>query len=213
MSWMRFLHRKRSDSELQDEIEAFLTEETADNEARGMSPDEARRQARLKFGNAQKVRESLWIQNTPQRLAGIARDVQYAFRTLSRTPGFSIIAIVVMALCLGAATSLFTVVRSVLLRPLPFRDPAQLVMVCEHFRGGELSYHPVAPADFYDWRSKTHGFEDMAIMRPAGSASGTGPGVYGGGRSARQRRHDAHLEPVRAAVCRRREDCGRADSP
>jgi len=165
MSWMRFLHRKRSDSELQDEIDTFLTEETADNEARGMSPDEARRQARLKFGNAQKVRESLWVQNTPQQLAGIARDVRYAFRTLSRTPGFSIIAIAVMALCLGAATSLFTLVRSVLLRPLPFRDAARLVMVYEHFRGGELSYHPVAPADFYDWRSKTHGFEDMAVWR------------------------------------------------
>ena len=137
MSWMRFLHRKRSDSELQDEIEAFLTEETADNEARGMSTDEARRQARLKFGNPQKVRESLWIQNTPQRLTGTARDVKYAFRTLSRTPGFSIIAIVVLALCIGAATSLFTIVRSVLLRPLPFHDPARLVMVYEHFRGGD----------------------------------------------------------------------------
>lgn len=57
MSWMRFLHRKRSDSELQDEIEAFLTEETADNEARGLTPDEARRQARLKFGNPQKLRD------------------------------------------------------------------------------------------------------------------------------------------------------------
>ncbi len=168
MSWMRFLHRKRSDSELQDEIEAFLTEEAADNEARGLTPDEARRQARLKFGNPQKVRESLWVQNTPQRLAGIARDVKYAFRTLSRTPGFTIIAIAVMALCIGAATSLFTVMRSALLRPLPFRDPARLMMVYEHFRGGELSYHPVAPADFYDWRSKTHGFEDMAIMRYAG---------------------------------------------
>jgi putative ABC transport system permease protein len=168
MSWMRFLRRKRSDSELQDEIEAFLTEETAGNEARGLTPDEARRQARLKFGNPQKVRESLWMQNTPQPLAGIARDIKYAFRTLSRTPGFTIIAVAVMALCIGAATSLFTVVRSVLLRPLPFRDPARLVMVYEHFREGELSYHPVAPADFYDWRSKTHSFEDMAIMRPAG---------------------------------------------
>lgn len=59
MSWKRFLHRKRSDSELQDEIEAFLAEETADNEAHGMSPDEARRQARLKFGNVQRVRQSL----------------------------------------------------------------------------------------------------------------------------------------------------------
>jgi putative ABC transport system permease protein len=168
MSWKRFLHRKRSDAELQYEIDTFLAEETADNEARGMSRDEAMRQARLKFGNQQKVRESLWEQNTPQRLAGIARDLKYAFRTLSRTPAFSIIAIVVMALCLGAATSLFTVVRSVLLRPLPFRDPARLVMVYEHFRGGELSYHPVAPADFYDWRSKTHGFEDMAVWRSAG---------------------------------------------
>ena len=173
MSWMRFLHRKRSDSELQDEIEAFLTEETVDNEARGMSPGEARRQARLKFGNAQKVRESLWMQNTPQPLTGIARDVKYAFRMLRRTPGFTIIAVAVMALCIGAATSLFTIVRSVLLRPLPFKDPASLVMVYEHFRGAlgngpEFNYNPVAPADFYDWRSKTNGFEDMAIMRYAG---------------------------------------------
>ena len=173
MSWLRFLHRKRSDAELKDEIAAFLAEETADNEARGMSPDEAGRQARLKFGNAQKVRESLWAQNSPQPLTRIAHDVKYAFRTLSRTPGFSIIAILIMVLCIGAATSLFTVVRSVVLRPLPFRDPQQLVMLYEFHRGAEAGtqdsqYRPVAPGDFYDWREKTSGFEDMAIMRYAG---------------------------------------------
>jgi predicted permease len=174
MSWLRFLRRKRSDAELQSEIEAFLTEETADNEARGMSPEEARRQARVKLGNPQKVRESLWMQNSTPLLANLGHDVKYAVRTLSRTPGFSIIAVGVMALCIGAATSLFTIVRSVLLRPLPFRDPDRLVIVHEHFRGawanspGEFSYNPVAPADFYDWRSKTSGFEDMAIMRYAG---------------------------------------------
>jgi putative ABC transport system permease protein len=137
-----------------------------------MSREEAQRRARLKFGNAQQVRESLWTQNSPQLLSNAARDVKYAFRTLSRTPGFSMIAIAVMALCLGAATSLFTVVRSVLLRPLPFRDPDQLVMVYEHHRAAgenpDSRYTPVAAADFYDWRSMTHGFEDMAIMRPAG---------------------------------------------
>jgi predicted permease len=174
MSWLRFLRRKRSDAELQSEIEAFLTEETADNEARGMSPEEARRQARVKLGNPQKVRESLWMQNSTPLLANLGHDVKYAVRTLSRTPGFSIIAVGVMALCIGAATSLFTIVRSVLLRPLPFRDPDRLVIVHEHFRGawanspGEFSYNPVAPADFYDWRSKTSGFEDMGIMRYAG---------------------------------------------
>jgi putative ABC transport system permease protein len=139
-----------------------------------MSPDEARRLARVKLGNRQNVRESLWTQNSPLALTHLGRDLKYALRTLSRTPGFSIIAVAVMALCIGAATSLFTIVRSVLLRPLPFRDPARLVIVHEHFRGawantpGEFSYNPVAPADFYDWRSKTHGFEDMAIMRYAG---------------------------------------------
>ena len=173
MSWLRFVRRKSSDAELQEEMDTFLAEETADNEARGMSHDEARRQARVKLGNAQKVRESLWAQNSPLALTHIGRDVKYAFRSLRRTPGFSMIAIVVMALCIGAATSLFTIVRSVLLRPLPFRDPERLVMVYEHHRGAvantsDFTYNPVAPADFYDWRSKTHGFEDMAIMRYAG---------------------------------------------
>jgi len=173
MSWLRFLHRKRSDAELQDEIEVFLDEETAVNEARGMSPDEARRQARVKLGNPLKVRESLWEQNSPMPLTNFNRDLKYAFRTLIRTPGFSIIAITVMALCVGAATSLFTIMRSVLLRPLPFQDPDRLVVLHEHFRGGwantsDYNYNPVAPADFYDWRSKTNGFEDMAIMHFAG---------------------------------------------
>jgi putative ABC transport system permease protein len=172
MSWSRFFRRRRSDVELQNEIEAFLTEETADNEARGLPPDEARRQARIKLGSAQTVRESLWAQNSPLALMNIGRDFKYAFRTLSRTPGFSIIAVAVIALCIGAATSLFTIVNSILLRPLPFRDPDRLVMVYEHHRNAaanatEFNYNPVAPADFYDWRSKTHGFEDMAIVRYA----------------------------------------------
>jgi predicted permease len=173
MSWLRLFRRKRADAELQAEIESFLTEETAHNEARGMSPGEARRKARIQLGGAQKVRESLWKQNSILPLTHVGRDLKYAFRTLSRTPGFSIIAIAIMTLCMGAATSLFTIVRSVLLRPLPFRDPERLVMVYEHRRearsnSGDFNYTLVAPADFYDWRSKTNGFEEMAIMSYAG---------------------------------------------
>ncbi len=173
MSWMRFLRRRRSDSELQAEFDAFLVDETADNVARGMAPDEARRQARLKLGNRERVRESLWAQNSPQLLGSIVRDLTYAVRTLIRTPAFSLIAVAVMALCMGAATSLFTIVRSVLLRQLPFRDPGRLVRLHEHFRSARanadgFNYNVVAPADFYDWRAKTNGFQDMAIMRYAG---------------------------------------------
>ncbi|HTF61956.1 MAG TPA: ABC transporter permease, partial [Edaphobacter sp.] len=80
------------------------------------------------------------------------------------------IAVLVMALCIGAATSLFTVVRSILLRPLPFRDPGRLVMLYEHYRDPSMNmqgfnYNPVAPADFFDWRAQTHGFADMAAWR------------------------------------------------
>jgi hypothetical protein len=99
MSWGRLFRRKRSDAELQNEIETFLTEEAADNEGRGMSPGEARRQARIKFGNTQTVRESLWAQNSLLPLTRVGCDMKYAFRTLSRTAGFSIIAVAVMALC------------------------------------------------------------------------------------------------------------------
>jgi predicted permease len=99
-------------------------------------------------------------------------DLRYSLRKLQRAPGFAGTAILVMALCIGATTSLFTVVRSILLKPLPFRDPNRLMMVYEHFRdpsinAQEFNYNPVAPADFFDWRSQTHGFEDMAIWRPA----------------------------------------------
>ena len=170
MSLSRLFHRKRSDAELQEEMASFVNEEAAENEARGMSPDEAKRQARITLGNTEKVRERLWEQNSLEPLAHAWRDVRFALRTLRRTPGFSLVAVVVVALCIGAATSLFTIARSVLLRPLPFRDPAKLVMLYEdRTKDGvppaKPGYNPVSPADFYDWRSKTHGFEDMAVER------------------------------------------------
>jgi predicted permease len=170
MSWLRFFRRTQADAELQEEIDVFLAEETAENIARGAKPEEARRRARIKLGNPRSVRETLWQQNTVSLLDTVGRDLKYATRTLARTPGFSLIAIAVMALCIGATTSLFTVVRSVLLRPLPFRDPDRLVMLYEHFRDsrsnqGGFNYNPVAPADFRDWRAQTHGFEDMAALR------------------------------------------------
>src|ERR1700744_4076244 len=117
MSWRRFFRRKRADRDLLEEIEIYIAEEAAGNRSRGMSEEEAKRQAWIKFGSPAVVRESLWRQNTIPLLDGLVRDLRYAARTLLRTPGFSLIAIGVIALCIGATTSLFTVVRSVLLRP------------------------------------------------------------------------------------------------
>src|SRR3984957_20668646 len=122
MSWRRFFTRVRNDADLQQQIEFHLQE----NLARGMNEEEARRQASLKSGKQRRIRETLWEANRLGWMEDTWRDFRYAVRTLRRSPGFALTAIVVMALGIGANTSLFTLVRSVLLRPLPFTDPDKL---------------------------------------------------------------------------------------
>ncbi len=126
MIWRKFFRRNQADAELSQEIDLFLAEEIDDNIARGVTPDEARRRARLKFGNSQQVHETLWRQNTLAVADNLSRDLRYAVRTLSRSPGFAFVAVLVMALGIGANIAMFTVVRSVLLNPLAYREPSQL---------------------------------------------------------------------------------------
>ena len=89
MSWLRFFRRSRADEELQAEIDAYLADETAENIARGVEPEEARRLARIKLGNPRTVRETLWRQNTVSFVDTLGRDLKYAARTLAWTPGYS----------------------------------------------------------------------------------------------------------------------------
>jgi predicted permease len=166
MNLRRFFQRRRSDAELQEEIGTYLEEEAAENITRGMPSGEARRQARIKLGNPQRVREELWQQNTVTMIDNLWRDLRYATRTLRQTPGFATIAILVMALGIGANVALFTVVRSVLLNPLPFPAPNQLIALyarADTGKGGSI-----AAGDFYDWQSGSHSFEQMAILRWTG---------------------------------------------
>lgn len=161
---------RNRDADLDRELRSDLDLEEEEQRDRGLSPQEARYAALRAFGNPTLIYEHTRAVWSWTMLENFLRDLRIGVRTLFRSPGFSLIAVLVMALCIGAATSLFTVVRSVLLRPLPFRDPGRLVAVYEHFRdpamnAQEFNYNSVAPADFYDWRAKTHGFEDMAALR------------------------------------------------
>ena len=159
------LFRRQSETvRLSDELQFHLDQQVKENIARGLAPDEARYAALRTFGNPTQLREearSSWSWNWLEKFL---RDLRYGVRTLTRSPGFSLTAILVMALGIGATTSLFTIVRSVLLKPLPFRDPDNLVMVYEHFRdsNGGSGFNVVSPADFNDWHQRTHGFADMA---------------------------------------------------
>jgi predicted permease len=170
MALLTLFRRQNETARLNDELQFHLEQQVAENIANGMSPEEAHSTALRRFGNPTLVRDqarSTWSWTWLERSV---RDVRYGARTLTRSPGFSLIAILVMALGIGATTSLFSIVRAVLLKPLPFRDPDKLVMVYEHFRtslGGD-GFNVVSPADFRDWRTQTHGFQDMAAWRNYG---------------------------------------------
>jgi predicted permease len=169
MFFLPLFQRKREAVRLNDELAFHLEQQIAENVSTGMAPEEARRQAILRFGNPATLNEdtrSVW---SIHWVEGLWRDLGYGVRTLIRTPGFSITAILVMALGIGTTTSLFTVVRSVLLRPLPFRDAGKLVMLHEHLRNSSWRFTPVSPADFKDWHDQTHGFQEMAAWRHYGA--------------------------------------------
>jgi predicted permease len=169
LAWKMLLGRSAEGGRLDDELQFHLEQQIAENVAAGMSEDAARYAALRLFGNPAVMRDqarSTWRWSS---MESILRDVRYSVRALFRSPGFSVIAIAVMALGIGATVSLFTIVSSVLLKPLPFRDPQKLVMLYEHFLSSTGDGHNVvAPAVYLDWRAQTHGFEDMAAYRDYG---------------------------------------------
>jgi hypothetical protein len=124
------LDRGRADDRLTSELDHHIEAQTAENIAAGMSAGEARAAALRAFGNRGLVREqsrATWSWNWIERLG---RDIRIGLRTLARAPGFTAIAVLVMALGIGANVTIFAVVRGVLLNPLPFRDPGQLGWFC-----------------------------------------------------------------------------------
>jgi predicted permease len=169
---LMLFRRQQQTVGLNDELQFHLDQQVKENIARGLSPEEAHYAALRTFGNPALLRDqarSSWSWNWLEKFL---RDLRYGIRTLTRSPGFALTAILVMALGIAATTALFTIVRAVLLKPLPFRDPDNLVMVYEHFRAGTDGdgFNPVASADFNEWHRRTHGFENMAAWRTTGFA-------------------------------------------
>jgi predicted permease len=168
-----WVSRKKWEQELGEEVRDHVERQTAANIAAGMSAQEARRRATLEFGGAEAVKENCREQRTGFWLETLITDVRYGIRMMLRTPGFTIVAILTLALGIGANTAIFSVVNGVLLNPLPFPQPEQLVTLSEskpNFATGSISY-----LNFRDWQRNNHTFSSMAISRPISfSLTGTG---------------------------------------
>ncbi|MGB6687298.1 MAG: ABC transporter permease [Terracidiphilus sp.] len=124
-----FAKNRRADQRLREEMAEHIALQTEENLRAGMGPAEARRQAVLKFGAAQAIREQHNAEQSLPLAENLLFDIRYAFRMLHRSPGFSLIAIATMALGIGATTAIFSVIDATLLHPLPYPHPDELVRV------------------------------------------------------------------------------------
>jgi putative ABC transport system permease protein len=160
MSLRRFTHRSQKDNELAEEIASHLAHEQDRNTDRGLSADEARRQARLKFGNPQVTRERVWRYRSIAWIEDLWRDLRFALRSLTKTPGFTAIAVLVIAVGISVNTAVFSVINTVLLKPLSYPDPQSLVQLMN------LSPHGSFPManipKFNIWHRQTSIFQQVA---------------------------------------------------
>ncbi len=158
--------RGRREREIAAEFESHFEMHVADNIRRGMTEEDARRHARLKFGAVESAKDSMRDAATVVALETTWRDFRYAIRGLRRNPGFAAAAILSLALGIGASVAIFSVADSFLLRPLPYRDPESLMMVWEHHTG-HMPRNSISPGNFLDWKAQNTAFESMAAFGDA----------------------------------------------
>jgi predicted permease len=154
--------RKRMLEGLEQDIRDHIEKETEDNLERGMSGEEARRAAMRKFGNVTRLKEETWEVWSFVWLEQLLQDTRLGLRRLRRSPGFTVIAILTLALGIGASTSIFSVVNAVLLAHLPYQDPGRLALVWGTNAHRGLDIIPVSPGDYFEWKRRNTAFQDIA---------------------------------------------------
>ncbi len=162
MGWRRFFHRAKSDAECARELESYLQIETDENLARGMSAQEARTAARRKLGNTTRVREEIYRMNTIAVFDTLGRDFRYALRGMRRNPSFTVVAVLTLALGIGANAAIFSIVDAVFLHPLPsVKDPSSLAVIYTSDYSSTL-YGTSSYPDYVDLRDRLQGFSGIA---------------------------------------------------
>ncbi|HEU5182789.1 MAG TPA: ABC transporter permease [Candidatus Polarisedimenticolia bacterium] len=167
------LRKQQSVRELDDELGAYLEMSRREKMERGMSREEAERAVRLENGSVDGAREMVRASGWESHVESCCRDLRMATRTLRRAPGFAAVAVITLALGIGASTAIFSVVDAVLLRPLPYPDPNRLVRVWEQSPDGRRMN--LSDPNFQDFRAQNETFTalaEYAVTQASVSAGG-----------------------------------------
>jgi predicted permease len=202
---LNFATRQSADQRLQEEIAEHLAFQTEENLRAGMSPAEARRQAALKLGSAEAIREHHHTEQSLPLIENLLFDLRYAVRMLLRSPGFSFIAIATMALGVGATTAIYSVIDATLLHPLPYPNPAELVRIVDNLPGVGA---PDVGISIPEWRD----LESSGIFQSV-SISSTGADVNLTGSAQPERLGFKHVTPNYFAVLGVDAQLGRTFDP
>ena len=156
------LRRDRVERELTDEIDGYVDLLIEEKVAQGMSRDDARRAARLEIGRVDHVKEHVRDVRVGAWLDALRQDVRFGVRTLIRRPGFAMVAVLTLGVGMGATTAIFSLIDSVLLKPLPFHEPDRLTMVWEVRPRFNQPRIEAAPLNYVDWQQQVQAFESLA---------------------------------------------------
>lgn len=156
--------RKLVEQELDAELRFHLDHQVQKFVESGMPLAEAQRQARLMIGGEEQIKEECRDARGVRLVESLAQDARYAFRSLGKSPGFTVVAILTLMLGIGVNTALFTIVHGVLLNPLPFPRPDRLVSLWEENVIETTAYNPISGGVFADWQTEAKSFEQMALV-------------------------------------------------